>query len=315
MCTFVLSLNHLKMPFTSRILILLALNAGLLSHSACRERPFRTEPVPEASVRDSQTVRVEAPVPRRRDTADAATIMARPEVPVLCYHRLLDISVGRSASDNIMSADLFRAEMKLLADSGYRTILPDQLRDHLLFGDSLPEKPVMITFDDGSVGHYTVAVPELEKYGFRGVFFIMTIATGKPGYLGREQIRAMSERGHVIASHTWDHKSILKYDSADWKVQLTGARNTLEEITGRPVVHFAYPFGIWGKEAIPGLKEAGYASAYILSTKRDDAAPLYTVRRMNVPGHWGPAAMLQAMRRTFAVRPAVADLRQQETAQ
>ena len=63
--------------------------------------------------------------------------------------------------------------MKLLADSGYHTILPDQLYDYLTKGTALPPKPIMLTFDDTDGDQYNIARPELLKYGFKGVYFII----------------------------------------------------------------------------------------------------------------------------------------------
>ena len=189
--------------------------------------------------------------------------------------------------------------MKALQDSGYTSILPDRLLGYLTRGDSLPPKPVMVTFDDGSAGQYAVGMPELERHGFRGVFYIMTVSIGKPGYMSEAALRALSDRGHVVASHSWDHKNVLRHDSSDWKVQLAGSRETLEGITGRPVHHFAYPYGLWDQRTVAGLRKAGYRSAVILSTRRDSLSPLFTIRRLNVPGDWSAASVIRAMGRTF----------------
>jgi peptidoglycan/xylan/chitin deacetylase (PgdA/CDA1 family) len=239
--------------------------------------------------------------PEKRKKASVAEILARPEVPILCYHRIRPwtSSDGRIAKENVIPPDLFKAHMKMLADSGYRTIMPDQLLDYLEYGDTLPEKPVMITFDDGSVGQYEIGLPVLESHGFKGVFFIMTIATGKKGYMDIDQLKSLSDRGHSIESHTWDHHSVLEYDSTAWKVQLAGSVSKLESITGKPVRYFAYPFGLWSPAAFPYLRSGGIRGAFILATRRDSTDPLMTIRRMNVPGYWNEKAMLQNMKRSF----------------
>ena len=236
-----------------------------------------------------------------RKKASVPEILSRKQIPVLCYHRIRPwtASDGRIARDNVIPPGLFKAHMRTLSDSGYHSILPDQLLDHLEYGDPLPEKPVMITFDDGSIGQYDVGVPTLESHGFRGVFFIMTIATGRKGYMSATQLREMSDRGHLIASHTWDHHSVLEYDSAAWKVQLSGSVQTLEGITGKPVRYFAYPFGLWSPVSFPYLRASGMRGAFILATKRDSTDPLMTLRRINVPGYWNEKTMLQNLKRSF----------------
>ncbi|MGZ5221939.1 MAG: hypothetical protein ACXWC7_17770, partial [Chitinophagaceae bacterium] len=124
-----------------------------------------------------------APEPVLPETNDAATILSRPEVPILCYHQVRDYrpSDSKTAKDYIVPVDVFRDQMKLLADSGYTAILPGQLHEYLVTGKVLPAKPVLITFDDTRLDQFTAALPELNKFGFKGAFFIMTVALGKPG--------------------------------------------------------------------------------------------------------------------------------------
>jgi peptidoglycan/xylan/chitin deacetylase (PgdA/CDA1 family) len=144
------------------------------------------------------------------------------------------------------------------------------------------------------------------------VYFIMTISIGRPRYMTKEQIKQLSDEGHAIASHTWDHHRVdrLKNENTieyrgqkkvvnEWDFQLTNSRTQLEEITGKPVQHFAYPFGIWSKEALPEIEKRGYKLAYQLSTPRDSAQPLYTVRRMIVSPEWSAAGMIKVMKSTF----------------
>ena len=250
----------------------------------------------------SATGAAPATAPRPTGTpADAATIIARKQVPILCYHQIRDwrATDSKSARDYIVPEQQFREQMKALADSGYQTVLPDQLYDYLVYGTPLPEKPVMLTFDDNDLDQYTVAFPEMKKYGFKGVFFIMTVTMGKPRYMSKAQIRELSDAGHVIGSHTYDHKNVKKYEEADWAVQIEKPNKQLEEITGKKIDHFAYPFGLWKPEVIPGLKQRGFKTAYQLADKRDPQDPLHTIRRIIVPGQWSTATMFRAMRNSF----------------
>ena len=233
--------------------------------------------------------------------ADAATIMARTQVPVLCYHHILQMKGGESQNMRTysVSPDAFAAQMKMLADSGYHTVLPDQLYNYLAFGKPLPSKPVMLTFDDTDLEQYTLGATEMKKYGFKGVFFIMTVSINRPRYMSKEQIKELSDDGHVIACHTWDHHMVTKYTGDDWDIQLVKPRKTLEDITGKSIEYFAYPFGLWNAAAIPELKKRDYKMAFILSTKRDSTEPLHTVRRLIVPGQWSANSMMKGMHSTF----------------
>jgi peptidoglycan/xylan/chitin deacetylase (PgdA/CDA1 family) len=252
----------------------------------------RTDTIVPAKVMEEKKIRV---------MADAQTIIDRKQVPILCYHQVRDwkSTDSKRARDYIVPVAAFRAQMKILADSGYHSILPDQLYNYLAYGDPLPEKPVMLTFDDADLDQYTIAYPEMKKYGFKGVFFIMTVALGKPRYMSKDHLKELSDQGHILGSHTWDHKNVKKYEAADWPIQIDKPSKLLESISGKPVEYFAYPFGLWNPEAIPFLKERGFKAAFQLSGKRDPKDPLHTIRRIIVPGEWSAETMYKVMRRSF----------------
>ncbi|MBB6499971.1 polysaccharide deacetylase family protein [Pedobacter cryoconitis] len=233
--------------------------------------------------------------------ADAKTIMERPEIPVLCYHQIRDwkASDSKRAHDDIIPPANFRAHMKMLADSGYHTILPDQLHAYLTYGAKLPAKPIMITFDDTDLDQYTVGAAELKKYGFKGVFFIMTVSIGRPRYMSKAQIKELSDEGNVIASHTWNHKNFAQFTEEDWKIQIDEPTRTLEKLTGKKVEYFAYPYGVFKASSLSRLKEHGFKAAFILSTPRDEVNPIYTIRRIIDPGHYTAKNLYNSLQKSF----------------
>lgn len=233
--------------------------------------------------------------------ADAATILRRPEVPILCYHQVRDYkpSDSETAKDYIVPVDAFREQMKLLADSGYHAILPGQLHEYLITGKALPDKPLLITFDDTRLDQFTAALPELNKYGFKAAFFIMTVSLGKPGYMSKEQVKQLADEGHTIGSHTYDHKNVKTYTVDDWVEQVQKPSKQLQTITGKPIEYFAYPFGLWNREAIVKLKDHDFKAVFQLSAKRDEDDPLFSVRRIIVPGNWSGATMIKVMKKSF----------------
>ena len=234
-----------------------------------------------------------------KPVADVATILSKKEVPVLCYHHIRPFSHGGRLMGYEVSPEGFAAQMKALADSGYKTILPDELYEYLVHGAALPEKPVMLTFDDNDKEQFTIGETEMKKYGFKGVYFIMTISINRPRYMSEAELKQLADSGHAIEGHTWDHHMVTKYTGLTWDTQLVKPQKRLEAITGKPIKYFAYPFGLWNQAAIPELKNRGYKLAFILSTKRDSTEPLYTIRRMIVPGQWTPQGMIKAMNQTF----------------
>ncbi|MBD0723676.1 polysaccharide deacetylase [Flavobacterium sp. L1I52] len=239
--------------------------------------------------------------PQKEITNDAAAILARKEVPILCYHNIKDFSAsaGEMTKTYTVKPAAFAEQMKALSDAGYHSILPDQLYDYLLHNKPLPEKPVMITFDDTRGEQYSIGAAEMKKYNFKGVFFVMTVSINRPNYLSEAEIKELSDSGNAIAAHTWDHHMVTKYSGEDWNTQLVKPKAKLEAIIGKPINYFAYPFGLWNAAAIPEIKKSGYNMAFILSTKRDSLNPLFTVRRMIVSGNWTTERMMQSIEGTF----------------
>jgi peptidoglycan/xylan/chitin deacetylase (PgdA/CDA1 family) len=233
--------------------------------------------------------------------SSAGAIMARTQVPILCYHQIRDFrpSDSKRSRDYIVPPALFREQMKMLGDSGYKAVLPDQLIQYLKTGQGLPEKPVMLSFDDADLSQFDVAKPVLDQYGFKAAFFIMTVVLNKPGYMKREHIRQLSDEGHVIGSHTWDHMNVKKLTEQDWAIQIDKPSRQLSEITGKPVEYFAYPFGLWDAAAASGIKGRGFKGAFQLSAKRDSTQPLYTIRRIIVPGEWSTTRVYNFMNGSF----------------
>ncbi|WP_256004370.1 polysaccharide deacetylase family protein [Pedobacter deserti] len=237
--------------------------------------------------------------------ADPATILARKQVPILCYHQVRNWrpTDGKVGKDYIVEVQNFKDQIKMLADSGYQSILPDQLYAYLNTGAPLPEKPIMFTFDDTDLDQFTVAAPTLKKYGFKAVYFIMTVTIGKKGkfvhYMDSDQIKQLSDEGNVIGSHTYDHKNFKKYAGKDWEEQLDKPTKRLEEITGKKIYTFAYPFGLWNAEGIPELKKRGFKMAFSLADKRDQKDPLFTIRRIIASGYWSPKTLHNSIKNSF----------------
>ncbi|SMO49340.1 polysaccharide deacetylase family protein [Solitalea koreensis] len=233
--------------------------------------------------------------------ASVAEILARKEVPILCYHQIRDwkASDSKAAKDYIIPVNTFKEHVKMLADSGYHTVLPDQVYNYLVYGDPLPSKPVMLTFDDTEANQFVVANQELKKYDFKAVYFIMTVSIGRPNYMTKDQIKQLSDEGNVIGSHTWDHHNVKKYQGQDWVTQVEKPTKTLETITGKTIDYFAYPFGLWNKEAFPELRQRGFKAAFSLADKKDQEDPLFTIRRIIASGYWSAHTLNNAMKKSF----------------
>lgn len=222
-------------------------------------------------------------------SSDNAAVLNHKQVPVLCYHQVRDWrpSDRQIDKDYIIPPATFRAHMKMLADSGYHTILPDQLYDYLTKDAPLPAKPIMITFDDTDGDQYNIARPELLKYGFKAVYFIVFNNINKNKYyMTRPQLRQLSDEGNAIECHTLTHANFKKFKGSDWDREVAVPKQKLEKLTGKEVKYFAYPYGLWNSANLPMLHRLGFTAAFQLTEPRDINDPIMTIRRLIDCGYW-----------------------------
>ncbi len=133
--------------------------------------------------------------------------------------------------------------------------------------EAIPDKVVVLTFDDSVKSHHTVVRPILKKHGFGATFFITEgwdFATNKEHYMTWEQIAELHRDGFEIGNHTRDHMGLNPKNPAALKKQLARLPEQLEAINARcreqgipRPVSFAYPGNGWAPEAYPILREAG----------------------------------------------------------
>ena len=223
---------------------------------------------------------------------------AQKQGPTLCYHQIRDWKTKDSKSDKdyIIPPATFKSQMKMLADSGYHTILPDEL----ISGNRLPSKPIMLTFDDTNEDQYRVARPELRKYGFRAVYFIITGKIGKhKWFMNAQQIKQLSDEGNVIGCHTLSHTNFKRLKGMSWNTEIAQPKNQLEEITGKPVDYFAFPFGYWNRAGLPELHKLGFKAAFQLDAPRDPKDPLMTIRRIVACGYWSSQKLYDNIKHDF----------------
>ena len=204
-------------------------------------------------------------------------------VPVLMYHHISETAMG----DAIVSPGSFEKQIKALADAGYETVSLDELYAFVRNGSSLPEKPVVITFDDGYMSNYDYAYPILKKYGMCGTIFAVGSSFAKDTYkdtgekmyphFGYEEAREMIESGVMdIESHTFDmHQSeIFEGENARQTVArlpgeseedyISALRSDLAlsdelicEISGKKVFALAYPQGYYDELSSTVISEHG----------------------------------------------------------
>jgi biofilm PGA synthesis lipoprotein PgaB len=193
------------------------------------------------------------------------------KVPVLMYH---DILPQKEVFFDV-TPDELEQHFRLLQEQGVNPINLDQLMTHLQTGMPLPEKPVVLTFDDGYGGHYEYVYPLLKKYGFPAVFSIYTNGVGNNvgrSHVSWEQLREMAANPLVtIASHSVTHPNDLtKLPDEQLIKELVESKNLLESNLGVKIRYFTYPVGKYDARVAQRAYSAGYELALTMDENDSD---------------------------------------------
>lgn len=200
-------------------------------------------------------------------------------VPVLNYHKVDTLYHALS-----ISPQEFEEQMQFLSENGYHSISPDQLLAYLKAGKPLPEKPILITFDDGYLDNYENAYPILKKYGFTATIFIVTNLVGHDErFMSWNQVREMQQAGFVFGSHTVQHIPLTQFSREDALRELTESRQEIIRQTGKDPRYFAYPTGAYNQNIEDLVRKAGYKAAFTIEYGQASAdSDLYAVPRIPI---------------------------------
>lgn len=125
-----------------------------------------------------------------------------------------------------------------------------------------PEKPVVLTFDDGYKDFYDNAYPLLKTYNFKAVSFIPTGLIGQPAYMTWDQIKEIHSSSLVsFEAHTVNHPNLALLSFKNILKELKDSKSKLEEMTGKPVNFLAYPYGQSNNQIWKAANEAGFIGA------------------------------------------------------
>lgn len=222
-------------------------------------------------------------------------------MPILMYHHFVKEIPRNGDSGATVTADKFRGDMKFLQENGYTALLPQDLKAVTEGTMDMPEKPIMITLDDGYESAYTIAYPILEETGMKATVFAIVSGVDKPKKkeikkLNWEQMKEMYESGIFdIQSHSYDLHNSTK-DGAFKVNQINGIERKLveckaqyelrvgtdiaksvqliEENVGTDVICFSYPYGAddeWGREVLKNNGILfGFSTVYGLARLNED---------------------------------------------
>lgn len=206
-------------------------------------------------------------------------------VPILMYHYVENVTDARDTLRQSMATrpNFLEGQLQYLKSSGYTSISLTDLYWALNGAAKVPEKSVVLTFDDGYRDFYTDAYPLLKKYQIKAINYIIVNHIGRSGNLTEEMIKEMLASGLVeIGCHTLDHDYLPKDSLDKARREIVDCKKQLEERFGVKINHFAYPGGYYNADVVKMVKEAGFQTAAgtvpgVIHSLND----IYTLKRLH----------------------------------
>lgn len=198
-----------------------------------------------------------------------------PNLTILGYHKIGEPPPGGWHTWFYVPEEIFVGHLSYLREHGWQVIdLPTFFRG-ITAPESLPERPVLLTFDDGYRSMRTVALPWLLRFGLPAVLFVPTDYVGgsngfdagcepEEAICDWDDLRELEHLGVSIQSHSASHRSFSKLSLPEQEEELARSKITLEATLEKPVEVFAYPYGDGGTEPRStggALERAGYQAA------------------------------------------------------
>ena len=235
------------------------------SESAAQEEWHLITPAPTAEPTPSPTPE---PTPE---------YVLRERVPILMYHAL-----GDGDNNLYLELDLFREQLDWMEEHGVHPVTLKELYAHWYEGAWLPEKPIVLTFDDGYREMYTEAYPRLAEKGFTAVFFVFPSARWSDAFMLQDMTTEMAEGGMEIGCHTYTHADVSALGEADLEYQIAESKTVLESYLPYEVDSFCYPSGGYSDASRAKVAETGYQLAVTtewgIASVEDDPMLLPRVR-------------------------------------
>ena len=213
-------------------------------------------------------------------------------LPILAYHK---IGTQKELGITWIAPSVFEKQIAFLHSQKYQTVSPNDLKKALLENKKLPEKSVMITFDDGYESCYTYAFPILKRYGFTATIFMLVGYVGKWNswdtrlswrqfkHLSKEQIIDLSQEGCTFGSHGLHHLFLTLQHRKTIQTELRASKSILEDILQKPIDCFAYPYGNYNARITQLVKEANYRIAFSLNpSPQFTNSQIYYLPRMGI---------------------------------
>jgi peptidoglycan/xylan/chitin deacetylase (PgdA/CDA1 family) len=198
------------------------------------------------------------------------TPTATPHVSILMYHQVGVFPRPEAHRAVFCHVDRFRAQMAYLKAMNFSVLSLEQARACLFEGKPLPGKSVVLTFDDGYENFREHAWPIMQKHGFPATVFLVSDLLGKtsrwlgsefsehPPLMSASTVRQLAAEGVNFGSHACSHPRLSRLDDAQMRREVFDSKSTLEDVLGREVPDFCYPYGDYNARTVELVQEAGY---------------------------------------------------------
>ena len=209
---------------------------------------------------------------------DRKFVAYQQSVPILMYHHVRNYDEPRDPINTNLSVptERFREQMAALKNAGYQTITLKNL-----FNKEIPDKPVIVTFDDGYWDVYDFAYPTMKENNQTGTIFVISGAIGAQGYMNKKEIQTMLDYGFELGSHTVNHPNLDKTIKSGIEYQIKSSKEMLEKEFNRPVRYLCYPSGKYNQKVEEIVQTSGYKAAVTVNFKAT-SNDLYAMPRVRV---------------------------------
>ncbi|NLV73530.1 MAG: polysaccharide deacetylase family protein [Chloroflexi bacterium] len=208
-------------------------------------------------------------------------------VPILMYHYISELppDADKWRVDLTVSPENFESHLRWLSENGYQSITLADLLMALQTGAPLPEKPIIITLDDGYRDAYVHAFPLLKQYNMRATVFVITslLDENNVDFLSWDMATEMSAAGIDIESHTVYHPDLRDSDYERLRHELVESRLAIEAHTHIPSRFLCYPSGLYNPDVMQAVRESGYwAGITTMQGTLHTNANLWEIKRVRV---------------------------------
>jgi peptidoglycan/xylan/chitin deacetylase (PgdA/CDA1 family) len=211
------------------------------------------------------------------------------------YHVIADAPAGVALPELYVRPADFAGQMSWLAAHGFEAVTLRRVYEYWLAGTALPEKPVVISFDDGTLGQETHAMPVLRKLRWPGVLNLKVNALKSKYTMPPWRVRELLAAGWELDAHTITHPDLTRVGDAQLWQEVHGSRVDLQRMFHVPVDFFCYPSGRYDAHVIAAVRRAGYLGATTTTYGLARPQDIYTLDRVRIDGSDGLSGFAQKL--------------------